>query len=98
MEYPAFEFEVEVGPDGAIQLPKHIREKIGGSSSITIRLTEGIVPKHLRRKNVTEEEVEEISGVQMEQRENVIRFLQAEGALGKRRAFKALALKLLGTR
>ena len=37
---------------------------------------------------VTEEEVDAIGELQLESRENVLRFLAAEGSLAKRRSFR----------
>ena len=52
-----------------------------------MRLVAGTVSRRLRERGVTEEEVEKIAHVQLEGRENVILFLQAEGALRKDNSF-----------
>ena len=94
--YPSIEFEAKVLPGGSIKIPAPLLQSMTGVKVVTIRLTKGVVSKKLRRRNVTEEEIERIAGMQLEQREQVVRFLESEGALagskpfGKRAApFKA---------
>ncbi len=85
--YPSFEFEAEVLPDGTIKVPGPLARTLGGGKRVVLRLTDGVVSMKLRRRNVTEEEVERIALTQLEQRDSVIHFLESEGALSKPGAF-----------
>ena len=67
-------------------------------SRVTIRLTDGVVSNQLRERRVTEDEIEHISSLQLELRENVIRFLEAEGALSNDRLFVKRAAGITGRR
>ena len=79
--YPAVEFEAEVGDDGTIMLPRRIAHRLRPGMQVTIRLTEGVVTKTLRSRGITEDDIEHIASLQFEGRDNVIRFLSAEGSL-----------------
>ena len=96
--YPSIEFETEVLPNGMIKVPKKITAKLRHGSPVTIRLTQGVVSQSLRERNITESEVEKIAFLQLEQRENVLRFLRADGSLSMNRAFRKRADALLGRR
>ena len=90
--YPSIEFEAEVLPDGTIKIPTPLLKSLTGVKEVTIRLTEGVVSKKLRRRSVTEEEIARIAGMQLEQREHVVRFLESEGALAGSQAFSKRAI------
>jgi hypothetical protein len=92
--YPSIEFEAEVLPDGTIKVPVPLRKLLAGVKEVTIRLTAGIVSNKLRRRKVTEEEIERIAGLQLEQREQVIRFLESEGTLAGSKSFAKRAARL----
>ena len=85
--YPSVEFEAEIGPDGTIKTPAAIAKKLKGVDRVTIRMTEGVVSKALQRRRVTENEIEQVAELQLEQRENVICFLESEGALADNKFF-----------
>ncbi len=93
--YPSIEFEAEVNPDGTLRVPKHVAAKLRQRTRVTIRLTDGLVPAALRRRKITEEEIEHIALRQLEQRENVICFLQGEGQLALHRSFERRAATLM---
>ena len=85
--YPSIEFEAEIGPAGTIKIPVHVTKKLKKVNRVTIRLTEGVVSKTLQRRCVTEDEIEQIAELQLERRENIIRFLESEGVLADNRLF-----------
>ena len=93
--YPSIEFEAEVNRDGTLRVPKHIAATLRQRTRVTIRLTNGQVPATLRRRKITEEEIEHIAQRQLEQRENVISFLQGEGQLASHRSFERRATALM---
>lgn len=91
--YPVIQFETVVGEDGRIVLPKNLREKFRAGEEITVKITAGIVSKKLHRRFITEDLIEQIALTQLEQREQVMSFLEGEGALQKNLSFKKRAEK-----
>ncbi|HUL45294.1 MAG TPA: hypothetical protein VLY03_13150 [Bacteroidota bacterium] len=85
--YPSLECEVRVGHGGVINLPPPIAARIQEGKRMTIRLTDGTVSAKLRRRGVTEAEIELIASLQWEQREQVINFLESEGSVSRSAAF-----------
>ncbi len=85
--YPVTEFEAVIEHDGAIKLPKELQKKMLPGATVIVRLVEGNLSSMLRSRGVTEEEIETISRLQMEQRGDVIRFLETEGTLSTNRNF-----------
>jgi len=96
--YPSLEFEVEVSKDGMIQFPPAIARRFHVGSRVTVRITDGIISAALRKRMVTEGEVEHIASMQLEQREQVIDFLSVEGAMAKNTSFRTRARTLLKRR
>ncbi len=96
--YPVTEFETVIEQDGKIQLPIALNEKFKTGSHVTVRLTLGGISSPLKKRGVTENEVEQIARVQLEEREDVLRFLNAEGALRNNKGFCSRAKKLLAER
>ena len=85
---PAVEFETEVQGDGTLRLPKSIAARLRKGIPYTVRIAQGSVPRSLRVRNVTEHEIETIAALQMEHRENVIRFLRAGGSMSGNMSFR----------
>jgi len=85
--YPSIECEVTVGHDGTVKLPPAVARRFRTGSRLTVRVTDGTVSSKLRKRNVTEAEVEQIATVQLEDREGVIQFLEVEGTLSHRSPF-----------
>jgi hypothetical protein len=79
--YPVIEFEAEVTEHGTLAVPRSVARTLAPGTTVTVRLTHGTVASALRRRGVTEDEVERIASRQLEPRENVLRFLETEGAL-----------------
>jgi hypothetical protein len=85
--YPALEFEAIVTPDGMIAVPSAMLSKLASGVPVTVRITEGTVSNSLRARGVTEELVEEVAELQLERREHVVAFLEAEGILAADKKF-----------
>lgn len=94
--YPSIEFETTLGADGILKIPAKIAQKLIVGSVVTIRLTEGSVSRSLRRRGVNEDEIEQIAELQLESRDHVVRFLEAEGALAQDRKIAERAARLFG--
>ncbi len=93
--YPAIECEVTIEHDGTVKLPPSLARRFQQGSRFTLRITDGIVSSKLRKRHVTEAEVENIATVQLEDREGVIQFLEVEGTLSHRSPFGRRAHTLL---
>ncbi len=85
--YPLVEFETEIQPGGRIVLPPAASRVLAPGSRVTLRITRPAVSPALRRRSVSENEVEQIALAQLEAREHVIRFLEAEGGLASDSSF-----------
>ena len=93
--YPSVQFEAEYAAEGTIRVPVAVTRILKTGSKVTVRLTNGVVSKVLNDRRVTEDEIEHISALQLEQRDHVIRFLGEEGTLAANSSFvkRAKALK-----
>ena len=92
--YPGLEFETEADASGKLSIPERLRGQFPAGAKLVVRITPGDIGK-LRERGVTEDEIEQISLVQHEQRENVLGFLRAEGSLASDAGFKARASELM---
>jgi len=92
--YPVVEFETTLGDDGTIVVPSAMAEALR-SRDVVVRVVAGRLGGSLRKRGVTEDEVERIALLQMEQRENVLSFLSAEGALAASAPFSRRSAQLL---
>ncbi len=79
--YPVIEFEAVVTEGGTLAIPGPVARTLAPGTTVVVRLTRGSVRGALRRRGVTEDEIESIAARQLEPRENVVRFLEAEGSL-----------------
>ena len=80
------EFEALIDDDGKIAVPPQLRKQFDGTK-LHVRLHKEEISGALRSMHVTEDEVERISIVQLESREQVIKFLLCEGVFAKDRTF-----------
>ena len=94
--YPAIEFECEILPGKKIVLPLQVGRAFHDGKRVTVRLTDGVVSSLLRGRGVTEALIEQISEMQLEPRENVIKFLEAECALVGAKTFRQRSARLIG--
>jgi dephospho-CoA kinase len=72
--------------EGRIRVPSHLHKQFAGRT-VYVRLTSEEISSRLKKNGVTEEEMERIARVQLESREQVTKFLLAEGALKNSAAF-----------
>lgn len=76
------EFEAMIEGNGSINIPKEVLAGFkGGRNKVHVRLTSNAVGARLRHRGVSEDEIETISRVQLEPRDQVVKFLMSEGAL-----------------
>ena len=93
----SIELDIRVDKKGALVVPAETLSqlKTRSGSVVRVRLTVDVISKSLAKRTVTEEEIESIGRLQLEPRENVIRFLMAEGVLAGNRGFKGRAHRLI---
>ncbi len=96
MKKESAEIDVRVSSDGTLTIPKRIlkRLNIDRGGKVRVRISSDVLSSRLQRKNVTEEEIDRIAAVQLEPRQNVVRFLAAESRLSRNTAFKHRARML----
>ena len=80
------EFEALIDDDGRITVPAEMAKQFSGRR-LHVRLHREEISVGLREKDVTEDEVERIARVQLESREQVVKFLLTEGTLKGNTAF-----------
>jgi len=80
------QFEGSVGEDGKIPVPPEFLERLQDSAlaKIHVRLTANRLHGALKQRQVSEEEIEAIGKLQLESRDQVVRFLLSEGSLSRR--------------
>jgi bifunctional DNA-binding transcriptional regulator/antitoxin component of YhaV-PrlF toxin-antitoxin module len=85
----SIQFDVEVDDNGNVVLPASVVERLRAKpgSKLHLRLTSEKLNAALIQRMVTEEEVERIGRIQLEERDKVLRFLSAEGRLAKNKKF-----------
>jgi hypothetical protein len=90
---PSGPIRLAVRADGSIVVPAHAVRALGLASGtrVSVRVTEERLSRRVQSLGVTDEEVDTIAAQQFEARENVLRFLAAEGMLGKRSGFRTRA-------
>jgi len=96
--YPVTEFETVIDEHGVLKLPVGLQNQFKAGTQVTVRLTTGEISSSLRKRCVTEEEIERIARLQMEERADVVRFLKTEGSLKSNRGFVRRANALFGER
>ncbi|MBI3195695.1 MAG: hypothetical protein HYZ34_14695 [Ignavibacteriae bacterium] len=84
--------------DGIVRLPSELHDLFKTGSHVTVRLISGGLSSSLKKLGVTEEEIERIVRLQMEERADVLRFLKSEGSLKRNRGFIRRASELLEER
>ncbi len=78
-----------VAAEGSISVDPGALRRIGlqKGTKIDLEVVVGAVPKALQRRGVTEAEIDRIASVQVEERENVLDFLESEGSLAGSKSF-----------
>ena len=86
----SIEFEGVVDEHGKIAVPTAVLAGLDRKSRSTlhVRLTSKVISTALSKNNVTEEEIDRIGGMQLETREQVVKFLLSEGTLHRNGAFE----------
>ena len=78
-------FEAEIDGDGRVQFSRpvagELRLKTG--AKVTVSIAGGVLSKELTAREVSNEEIERIGNVQLEDREQVVKFLLSEGSLSR---------------
>jgi len=87
----AVEFEGRVEQDGFLSVPPAMLEELELKTHdvVSVRLVTKNAAALLRGRNVSDEEIDRISSVQMESLEQVVKFLLSEGALREHRRKKS---------
>jgi hypothetical protein len=80
----SIEFEAILDDSRTIRIPESVSEFFGSTGSVHVRLTARALSAELNDRNVSEEEIDRISSIQFEPRDQVVKFLLSEGALKKR--------------
>ena len=76
----ASEFETVVDRDGKIIIPKNLLSGFA-RRKVHVRISKQEIAAELTANGVTDDEIERISSLQLEVREQVIKFLLTEGVL-----------------
>jgi cobalamin biosynthesis protein CbiG len=92
---PTGPVSVTVRDDGTIVISAQILRAMGfkPGTKVSARLTEMVLAEELRKRGIAEEEVDRIGSKQLEPRENVIRFLAAEGRLTGSKGFRTRTVR-----
>ncbi len=83
-------FEADVDAGGAVHFSRLIADELGvkAGARVTVRIVGGVLSRELTARNVSDEEIEQIGNVQLEDRVQVVKFLRCEGILFKDTSFK----------
>ncbi len=86
----SLELDVRVDSDGTVTIPSRYLGKLGlrAGSRLKVKLTNRVLSRDLVALGVTEEEIEHVGQLQLEDRSNVAAFLRAQGALSSDRGFR----------
>lgn len=89
------EFETVIDEDGRITIPPNLLEQVdtGRRRKISVRLTSASLTRTLKERGVTEDEIERIGDLQLEPREQVVKFLLTEGAFSDHPAMRKRAAR-----
>jgi hypothetical protein len=82
------QFEAEVDSSGKVSFSKPVFElQLKSGEKVTVNIFGGVVSKQLSKLNVTEAEIELIGKTQLEDRQHVMTFLAAQGAMSNNKGF-----------
>jgi hypothetical protein len=87
------EFDLRVGNSGALELPPEVARMLRPGEQYHVRLTGRSLAAVLRRKSISLEMIDDMGERQREPKENILRFLCAEGVLHNDRSFRRAAGK-----
>ena len=85
----SIEFESVIDAGGNIQVPPEVRRQVEQTPGMKlhVRLTGSAIHASLKDRGVNEEEIERIGTLQLEPREQVVKFLLSEGACARKSGF-----------
>jgi len=88
-------FESEVDGEGNVRFsrPVAVDLHLKKGARVTVRIIGGVLSPALTSRGVTDDEVERIGTVQLEEREQVSTFLESEGILFRNRDFRRRAAR-----
>jgi len=92
------EIELRVPENGELSIPSAVlgRLNVRHGQRVHIHVTASILTDLLKKRSVTEEEIERIAALQLEPRENVIKFLATESRLWSDNGFRRRSQRLRG--
>ncbi|MFZ4621388.1 MAG: hypothetical protein ACOYNS_12580 [Bacteroidota bacterium] len=89
-------FQAEVDENGRVNFSKSVPElQQRAGSKVTVKIFGGVLSTKLTRLDVTEEEIELIGDVQLEDREHVMSFLESQGSLNENKGFRQRMKRML---
>lgn len=84
------QFEGVVDAQGRVTFSKGVPSlQLKPGAKVTVHIFGGVLSKRLTALGVTEEEIERIGAVQLEDRDHVMSFLSSQGVLSRNRRFAA---------
>ena len=93
--YPAVEFEATIDEEGVVHIPAAIASTLHKGKRYTVRIIKGSIPRSLSLRGISEDDVECMAMIQLESREDILRFLHAESSLSDNRMFRRRAGNVL---
>lgn len=89
----SIEFHATVDAEGKIQLSRSVARELQLKSGeqVTVKVIGGVMSKELAARDVSEDEIEGIGKLQLEDREHVVKFLTAQGGLSHDASFRKRA-------
>jgi hypothetical protein len=75
------EFEALIDAEGKLVVPANVVAMLGniGDGRVHVRITSGALDRRLRSKGITEDELDRIAAMQLESRDQVMKFMLTEG-------------------
>jgi antitoxin component of MazEF toxin-antitoxin module len=94
----SIEFDARIPDSGELVIPTQVLERLidRSGSRVHIRVSNSSLSAELKKRNVTEEEIEHIAQLQLEPKENVVKFLETESAMCGDSRFKRSAQRYRG--
>lgn len=90
MKKESAEIDLRVPENGNLQIPSgllnRLNVRVGGK--VRVKISAGGLSARLKRLGVTDEEIEQIAELQLEPKENVVKFLMTESSLSGDGGFK----------
>ena len=93
MRKESVEIALKLEKSGDLVIPAGALERLNqkNGARVRVRVMSDDLSADLRKRNVSEEEIERVAILQLEPRENVLRFLATEGSMAGKSGFKKRA-------